>query len=120
MTTPMTPDEARLRELAEAAYHDYGLADIAIGGGMRATVSVPAFINAASPSTILALLDTLSAERERGDRAVALIERISKVRGAYGVEHVPGTEKPQMDRIADPAQLARAFLATQKAEGAET
>ena len=53
------PDE--LERLARAAYHDYALADIAVGGGMKATVSVPAFIAAANPATILALL---SANRE--------------------------------------------------------
>jgi len=47
---------SELERLARAAYHDYALADIAVGGGMRATVSVPAFISAASPSTILKLI----------------------------------------------------------------
>ena len=58
-------DFDELERLARAAYHDYALADIAVGGGMKATVSVPdAFIAAANPATILALL---SANREMGE-----------------------------------------------------
>jgi hypothetical protein len=60
---------AELERLAKAAYRDYALADIAVGGGMRATVSVPAFISAASPATVLELIAAArqqSPEKEPG------------------------------------------------------
>lgn len=91
MTTTSKLDEARLRELAEAAtqgewkacgtIYEYMNCEIRSGrkGEGQAIAQVwdgpNAFrdgqhISACSPATILALLDALSAERERGDRAV--------------------------------------------------
>ena len=87
MTAPMTNDEARLRELAEDPALDFG------GFGR---------------SRVLALLDALSAERERGDRAVGLLgwyeDETSTMSGA---EH----RRQRLEFVAQ-------HLATQKAEGA--
>lgn len=102
MTAPSKLDEARLRELAEAAtpgpwelwtasdarphsivgptswrregakvgnivdVRHYGATDAKYGPEQTTNA---AFIAAANPATILALLDALSAERERADRA---------------------------------------------------
>jgi hypothetical protein len=60
-TPPATPIAggdrwADLERLARAAYRDYGVADIAVGGGMRATISVPAFNQAANPAAIMELI----------------------------------------------------------------
>ena len=71
-----------LRELAEAAYRDYGLAEIAVGGGERATISVPAFIQAASPAAILELLD----ERDRLARQLTnVLDEVEQWRDAPDV-----------------------------------
>ena len=125
MTAPSKLDEARLRELAEAAtqgewkacgtIYEYMNCEIRSGrkGEGQAIAQVwdgpNAFrdgqhIAACSPATILALLDALSAERERGDRAVGLLRRWRAV--------VAPSEA--LEDITD------AFLATQKAEEAET
>lgn len=69
------------------------------------------FIAAANPATILALLDALSAERERRDRAVGLLRR------AAGIAMVDGWATREMTKNArDTVDEAHAFLATQKAE----
>lgn len=89
----MTPklDEARLRELAEAAtpvtswrlsrtrryvMDGWGapwVCEVTQRPGWEDTA---AFLEAAQPATIVALLDALSAERERGDRAVGLLREM--------------------------------------------
>ena len=156
MTTPSKLDEARLRELAEAATPgpwQNGIDDLEGIVSLAPTddgnvVCLPpddrmelsfakwpanaAFIAAASPVTMLALLKALSeeravsqrwhdaysiahdqatengqrasAERERADRAVGLIEDFAQ----FGVNH---TSKWV-------SATAQDFLATQKAEGA--
>lgn len=63
-------DYAELARLAEAAYHDYALSHISVGGGMRATVSVTAFITAANPARVLALLAEIAALRDREKAAL--------------------------------------------------
>lgn len=110
MTTPSKLDEARLRELAvrcQKAKRDNARWE-----------ALDALENACTPATILALLDALSAERERGDRAVGLLR-----------EAVPETltyegEPDDVERASWTSNGLRrrteAFLATQKAEGAET
>lgn len=102
MTTPKL-DEARLRELAEAAtassdepwYPPKALSQWM--GDEDAAVTAMA-----SPSTILALLDALSAERERGDRACHHIKWL-----ADWIEDDCGAELPYAECTED----ARAFLA---------
>jgi hypothetical protein len=65
-TEPVADRWADLERLAKAAYRDYGVADIAVGGGMRATVSVPAFIAAANPAAILELIAAARRDEEAG------------------------------------------------------
>jgi hypothetical protein len=68
MTNP--PDEWEgLEALAREAYRDFGLADIAVGGGERATVSVPRFISAASPSVVLRLIAAVRSGKDEGSSA---------------------------------------------------
>jgi ABC-type transporter Mla subunit MlaD len=77
MTAPSKLDEARLRELAEAVRDSRAAYDTAAVGNSAALWR--RFASASDDldgviqpveTTILALLDALSAERERGDRAV--------------------------------------------------
>ena len=115
MTAPL--DEARLRELAEAAtqgewkacgtIYEYMNCEIRSGrkGEGQAIAQVwdgpNAFrdgqhIAACSPATILALLDALSAERKRGDRAVKALER-----AADDMQDI-GRQSPKPSNSADP------------------
>jgi hypothetical protein len=144
MTAPMTPklDEARLRGLAEAAtqgewkacgtIYEYMNCEIRSGrkGEGQAIAQVwdgpNAFrdgqhIAACSPATILALLDALSAERERGDRAVRACE-IIMCRSPFSdaATEITDYEKGHDDCGAWAFGIAASGLATQKAEGAET
>lgn len=101
MTAQMTPDEARLRELE------------------RDIVFVRATLRSEERRAFKRILDALSAERERGDRAVGLLRRIKvlccgpKVGAGDGGTHVVIPPSPAALRDVT------AFLATQKAEGAD-
>lgn len=100
MTAPL--DEARLRELADGV----------ISGWSQSKV-----IYADEAKAILALLDALSAERERSDDArTVLFDFVEQARVGYG-----GKPVMRSSRVNVPASLfhtVNAFLATQKAEGA--
>lgn len=108
-------DEARLRELAvrcQKAKRDNARWE-----------ALDALENACTPDTILALLDALSAERKRGDRAVGLLDEVSlhaatvmrylEEDGASIVAHLMDTDDNPGQRLRDAIALA-----TQKAEGA--
>lgn len=154
MTTPSKLDEARLRELAEAAtpgpWKYQGPPDVGYStfvGRFEAengTVvcdfgdsetyypsegSPPdpedaAFIAAANPATILALLDALSAEREQGDRAVAsAATAFQALNGIPPHRIIDGltVEWCVSDDVPEDIYTAKSHLqvvlATQKAEG---
>ncbi|MBG7616516.1 hypothetical protein IWC96_14655 [Brevundimonas sp. BAL450] len=60
----MTQSLHELKEAAEAAETDFDRVQISVGGGMRATKTVPAYIAIANPATIKALIADY--ERVRG------------------------------------------------------
>lgn len=108
MTAPL--DEARLRDLTEwhqertdEAFRREAAHDEADAPSSAASAHQDWQFHRDAAATILALLDALSAERERGDRAVEHLRAMSHV--------APRTFE---------VEAAFAFLATQKAEGAET
>lgn len=110
MTTPSKLDEARLRELINRLMgpHEWGYRCPVEGG----------FITDNAPFDFASeLINALSAERERGDRAVGLIEALADYASPFDK-----TGEPLQVRIAKDLdrriEMARAFLATQKAEGA--
>lgn len=116
MTAPI--DEARLRELAEADHAVIGRCverqpKLYMRGqheGYYVHSDVADLID-----IIGRMSDALSAERERGDRAVGLLRR------AAGIAMVDGWATREMTRNArDTVDEAHAFLATQRTEGAET
>ena len=125
-------DQARLRELAEAAtqgeWHTAATDDSLILCGrtkISSTFALPgddwgydnaAFIAAANPATILALLAALSAERERGDRAVGLADYAAHDEDCT-VNRYPGHDACSCG-LSLILQFIRHDLATQKAEGA--
>jgi hypothetical protein len=127
MTNPSKLDEARLRELAEACRETASrfrrAAKMAenrahMSRGRSANETSIARLNhhrADLQDEAASAIDALSAERERGDRAVGLLRR------AAGIAMVDGWATREMTKSArDTVDEAHAFLATQKAEGAET
>lgn len=70
----MTDTHHALKEAAEAAYRDHAMADIAVGGGERATITVPHFLSLASPSAILALLADLDRVTKERDELAAFAD----------------------------------------------
>lgn len=70
---------AEWEALAKAAYRDYGLADVAVGGGERATVTVPAFISFTSPSFALSAIAEIHRLRGERDEAVRHLRAMSHV-----------------------------------------
>lgn len=106
---PLTPQALDgLEEKARAAYRDYGLADIAVGGGERATVTVPAYIAALSPSTALALIAAARAGEEMREallNAVIALEALSKV---WPDDHLPA--KSVCIQMADAINNGNAIL----------
>lgn len=148
MTAPI--DEARLRELAEAAtggkwgaWVKSGVIQIDNRGGdgknpaivnwrgfdgndlpLKANKANAAFIAAANPATIRALLDALSAERERGDRAVEAVRARRNLyawkrdqRDAFSPD--TRTEWEVFNTLVEGFDILETeILATQKAEGA--
>lgn len=138
-------DEARLRELAEAATQGewkacgtiYEHMNCEIRGGRKGEGQAIAqvwdgpnafrdgqHIAACSPATILALLDALSAERERGDRAVEAVRARRKLyawkrdqRDAFSPD--TRTEWEVFNTLVEGFDILETeILATQKAEGA--
>ena len=80
MTAPMTPDEARLRELAEALkFFGRYATETEDDARIRRNTNL---IHASQ--AVLALLAALSAERERGDRAVGLLRNVLESRESEG------------------------------------
>lgn len=139
MTAPKL-DEARLREVAETAtagpwgtdcrLDDRGEPWIMIGSPMGyddvCTEDDAAFIAAANPATVLALLDALSAERERADRALQKVRERREVyrtirdgRDPFGKDIC--TLWDQSNTLVEALDILEdQILATQKAEGGST